>query len=169
MTAEPKYYSCDDEQWYTHDEVAAMFQSFLDKYPDRKRTGTYKGLNYEIELINETHEFNTPSLERAYFAYTIYLTPELQEFCNTHSREIYRYKRNHNYRAEGGFYNDSPNITNVYNGYLDMPYHIHSMSVVYSFVDFQTLKTEAYVYKDVITWIEIITAVYENINSAKQE
>ena len=32
MTAEPKYYSCDDEQWYTHDEVAAMFQSFLDKY-----------------------------------------------------------------------------------------------------------------------------------------
>lgn len=169
MTAEPKYYSCDNEVMYTHDEVAAMFQSFLDKYPDRNRAGTYKGINYEIELINEKHELDKPILERDYFAYTIYLTPELQEFCNTQECEIYTYKRNHNYRAEGGFYKDSPNITNVYNGYLDMPYHIHSMSVVYSFTDFQTLKTEAYVYKDVITWIEIITAVYDETESAKQE
>lgn len=169
MTANSKKYFCDNDMLYTHDKVSTMFQSFLDKYPDRKRTGTYKGINYEIELINEKHELNEPILERDYFAYTIYLTPELQDFCNTHSCEIYTYKYDNNYTAEGGFYNDSPNITNIYNGYLDMPYHIHSMSVVYSFVDFQTLKTEEYVYKDVITWIDIITAVYEIINSAKQE
>lgn len=165
MTSTKKNYICDDNILYTREEVASMFQSFLDKYPNRKRTGTYKGLNYEIELINKKHKLNKAILERDYFAFVIYLTPELIEFYknnNSNQIAIYNYKKENNIRHVGYYDIENSVISHTYNGYCDMPYHIHSMSVLYVYEDFQSLKTEGYVYDNITKWIDILLTVYEN-------
>lgn len=171
--AKQEKYICDDNVLYTPDEVANMFQSFIDKYPGRKRSGTYKGLNYEIELINEKHWSNDTQFERDYFAFVIHLTPELIEFYNsndTHLCAIYKYKIKHNIRPEGNCEIETGVVKNTYNTLCyDMPYNINSMAVVYSYTDFQTLKTESYVYNNIIKWIDILLSVYDNFNSTQQE
>lgn len=167
--AKQKKYICDDDVLYTHDEVANMFQSFLDTYPDRKRSGTYKGFNYEIELINEKLPIG---VEHDYFAFVIHLTPELIEFYKSnddHLRAIYKYKIKHNIHPEGNCEIETGVVENTYNQCYDMSYNIHSMSVVYSYTDFQSLKTEGYVYNNIIKWIDILLTVYDNFNSTQQE
>lgn len=159
----PKKYICDNDVSYTHDEVAHMFQSFLDKNPDKKYTGTYKDISYEIELLHEEE------LDRDYFTYTIHLTPELWDFCDANTSKIYGYRVKHRIHSDGYFNMDKRNICYTFNSYCDMPYNLRSMSVVYSYEDFQTLKTEKYVYKCITDWIDIITNVIDEINNSIQE
>jgi hypothetical protein len=171
MSSEPKQeeYICDDDVLYTREKVADMFQSFIDKYPDRKHSGTYKGINYEIELINEKLPIG---VERDYFSSVIYLTPELVEFYKSnddHLRAIYKYRLENRIRAEGHLDIEKSIISNTYNQYYDMPYHVNSMSVVYAYTDFQSLKTECYVYNNIMKWIDVITAVYEKLTENTQE
>lgn len=179
MSSEPTQtkYICDDDVLYTREKVADMFKSFINKYPDRKLSGTYKGINYEIELINEKHECHEDTchivnFEHDYFAFVIYLTPELNAFYNCNDdnlRAIYGYKIKHNIRAEGHYDIEKSIISNTYNQCYDMPYHVNSMSVVYAYTDFQSLKTESYVYNNIIKWIAILLTVYDNFNSTQQE